>query len=141
MEKYCWKEEYSLGFEKVDRQHQHMFEIVNKLSQHAGPTEDIDFISEILTEMVNYARKHFADEEGLMQEHGFPGIESHKKQHDYFINTTAELIINFMHNRQTTVDEITEFLVLWLTTHILKWDMKYRDFFRTQIAAGAICSI
>jgi hemerythrin len=135
MEKFYWKNEYSLGFEKVDHQHQHMFEIVNKLIELYGSSASSEMVSDILTEMVNYAREHFTDEEILMQEYGYPDIGPHKKQHDYFIDTTAELSISFTDNKQTAADEIAEFLILWLTTHILKWDMKYRDFLKAKIPA------
>jgi hemerythrin len=136
MGKFYWSDEYSVGVELLDHQHQHLFEIVSKLVERSGSSEDSGLVSEILTEMVNYARVHFTDEEVLMQKYGYPEIGSHKKQHDYFINTTAELSISFMDNRQTATDEITEFLKLWWTTHVLKWDMKYKDFFKAKIPAG-----
>ena len=136
MEKIRWKDEYSLGLEIVDRQHQHMIEIVNKIIEQSGLSDDSELVSETLTEMINYAREHFTDEEVLMQQYGYPDIELHKKQHDYFITTTAELAISFMDNQQTTGDEIAEFLILWLLNHILKSDMKYRDFFKTKIPIG-----
>ena len=137
MEKVCWKDEYSVGVEKFDHQHQHLFEITNKIIEHSGTSEDSGLVSETLTEMINYAREHFTAEEVLMQEYGYPEIESHKEQHDYFIDTTAELAISFMDNRNTTAGEIAEFLKLWLTLHILKCDMKYKEFFKAKIPAKA----
>jgi hemerythrin-like metal-binding protein len=140
MEKFRWTDKYSLGVEKVDRQHQHMFEIVNKLVERSAASSDSKLALETLTEMVNYAKEHFADEEKMMLEHGYPEIEPHKKQHAYFIDTTAELLVNFKDNRRTTEGEIAEFLILWLTTHILKVDMKYKEFFEAKIPAGAALS-
>jgi hemerythrin len=137
MGRICWKDEYSVGVEKFDHQHQHLFEITNKIIEHSGTSEDSGLVSETLTEMINYAREHFTAEEVLMQEYGYPEIESHKEQHDYFIDTTAELAISFMDNRNTTAGEITEFLKLWLTLHILKCDMKYKEFFKAKIPAKA----
>jgi hemerythrin len=137
MEKVCWKDEYSVGVEKFDHQHQHLFEITNKIIEHSGTSEDSGLVSETLTEMINYAREHFTAEEVLMQEYGYPEIESHKEQHDYFIDTTAELAVSFMDNKNTTAGEIAEFLKLWLTLHILKCDMKYKEFFKAKIPAKA----
>ena len=137
MEKVCWKDEYSVGVEKFDHQHQHLFEITNKIIEHSGTSEDSGLVSETLTEMINYAREHFTAEEVLMQEYGYPEIESHKEQHDYFIDTTAELAVSFMDNRNTTAGEIAEFLKLWLTLHILRCDMKYKEFFKAKIPAKA----
>jgi hemerythrin len=137
MEKVCWKDEYSVGVEKFDHQHQHLFEITNKIIEHLGTSENSGLVSETLTEMINYAREHFTAEEVLMQEYGYPEIESHKEQHDYFIDTTAELAVSFMDNRNTTAGEIAEFLKLWLTLHILRCDMKYKEFFKAKIPAKA----
>ena len=133
MENFCWKDEYSIGVEKLDHQHQHLFEIINKLIEQPGSSGDSTLVPEILTELVNYTREHFTDEEELIQEYGYPELEQHKKQHNYFIDTTAELSISFVDNKQTTIYEITEFLKLWLTTHILKTDMKYKKFFMAKI--------
>jgi hemerythrin len=142
MEKICWKDEYSVEVEKFDHQHQHLFEITNKLIEHFDTSpKDPGLVSETLKEMINYAREHFTDEEVLMREYGYPEIDSHKKQHDYFINTTAELAISFMDNKNTAAGEIAEFLKLWLTNHILKSDMKYKAFFKAKIHPVAEYSI
>ena len=136
MEKIRWKDEYSVGVEQFDRQHQHLFEITNKIIDCPNQPKCTELTSETLTEMVNYAREHFSAEEMFMEQYGYPEIEPHKRQHDYFINTTAELAVSFMDNQQTTGDEIAEFLTLWLLNHILKSDMKYKDFFADKITVG-----
>ena len=136
MEKVCWKDEYSVGVEKIDRQHRHLFEIINKLIDRSGSSSDSALVSETLTEMLNYAKEHFTTEEELMQEYGYPEIESHKEQHIYFFKTTAELSINALNNQSMVSREIVEFLKLWLTLHILKCDMKYKEFFKAKIPAG-----
>ena len=130
METICWKDEYSIGIEKLDRQHQHLFEITNKLIEASDNSE---LISDILSEMTDYAKEHFTDEEELMQKYGYSEIESQKKQHIYFINTTTELITSAMDDKKTTADETAELLTLWLINHILKSDMKYRDFFKAKM--------
>jgi len=134
MEKLFWKDQYCVGIEKIDHQHQHLFEITNKLIERPVCSRDCELASDILKEMINYAREHFTDEEVLIREYDYPELETHKRQHDYFINTTAELAINFMNNSNTTAGEIAEFLILWLSTHILKSDMKYKAFFKSKIS-------
>ena len=133
MEKISWKDEYSVGVEKIDRQHRHLFEIINKLIDHSGTSKDPELVSETLTEMLNYAKEHFTTEEELMQEYGYPEIESHKEQHIYFFKTTAELSINALNKQSMVLREIVEFLKIWLTFHILKVDMKYKEFFKAKI--------
>ena len=141
MEKICWKDEYSVGVEKIDRQHRHLFEIINKLIDRSGSSSDSKLVSETLTEMLNYAKEHFTTEEELMQEYGYPEIESHKEQHIYFFKATAELSINALNKQSMVSREIVEFLKLWLTLHILKCDMKYKEFFKAKIRPVAEYSI
>jgi hemerythrin len=136
MEKLFWKDAFCFGIEKIDNQHRHMFEIINKFIERPRSTDDTEQISMVLQEMAAYAREHFADEEKLMQEYGYPGLEPHKWQHAFFIDTTSQLLAKFMYSRHKTADEIAEFLKLWLTTHILKTDMKYRDFFKAKTHAN-----
>ena len=112
MKKVCWKDEYSVGVEKIDRQHRHLFEIINKLIDRSGSSEDLKLVSETLTEMLNYAKEHFTTEEELMQEYGYPEIESHKEQHIYFFKTTAELSVNALNKQSMVYNEIVEFLNL-----------------------------
>ena len=141
MEKIYWKDEYSVGVEKIARQHRHLFEIINKLIDHSVASSDSSLVSETLTEMLNYAKEHFTTEEELMQEYGYPEIESHKEQHIYFFKTTAELSVNALNKQSMVSREIVEFLKLWLTLHILKCDMKYKEFFKAKIPAKAALSV
>jgi hemerythrin-like metal-binding protein len=136
MEKVCWKDEYSLGIEKIDRQHQHLIEIVNKIIDQPLSLGDTDLTANTIKEMVCYARQHFADEEKLMRRYGYPNLEAHKKEHNYFIDTNADLAIGFMNNKNTTGGEIAEFLSIWLTNHILKTDMKYKELLLKRMQAG-----
>jgi hemerythrin-like metal-binding protein len=136
MEKLYWKDEYSVGVEKLDRQHRRLFKIVNKLIERSAAFSDLKLVPQTLTEMLNYAKEHFTDEEELMQEYGYPEIEPHKEQHAYFIKTTAELSINALNNQSMVSREIAEFLKLWWSLHILKTDMKYKEFFKAKIPAG-----
>ena len=133
MEKLIWKDEYSVGVEKFDRQHKHLIEIVNKLIANHNRFDNPNLVSETLTEMLNYAREHFGDEEELMQEYGYTETEPQRKQHAYFLKTTAELSIRALNNKQSLPPNILEFLGNWWIIHILKWDMKYKDFFKAKI--------
>ena len=141
MEKIRWKDEYSVGIEKIDHQHRHLFEIINKLIDHSGASKDSGLVTETLTEMLNYAKEHFTTEEELMQEYGYPEIESHKEQHIHFFKTTAELSVNALNKQSMVASEIVEFLKMWLTLHILKCDMKYKEFFKAKIPAKAALSV
>ena len=130
MGEIIWKDEYSVGVDQFDRQHQHLFEIINKLTARPDTSKDSSLTSQTIKEMFDYAKEHFTAEEELMQQYDYPEIESHKKQHDYFIGTTDELS-----NTKVRPEEIAEFLKVWWTIHVLKVDMKYKEFFKANLPA------
>jgi hemerythrin-like metal-binding protein len=136
MKKISWKDEYCVGVEKIDQQHQHLFELINMLIERPVLSDDTEMVSQMLKEMFNYAREHFATEEDFMLKYDFPGYLPHKNQHEYFVRTALELGTAFMKNKSVTADEIAEFLVIWLKNHILKTDMKFKPFYAA-ITAGA----
>jgi hemerythrin-like metal-binding protein len=135
MEKFVWSDEYSVGVELLDNQHKRLFGIINKLIEGPEPTADVNLISQILTEMLDYAKIHFKDEEELMRKYRFAGLEAQETQHTYFVKTTEELSKSVINDKQKAAGEVAGFLRLWLTTHILKWDMKYKELSKTKIPA------
>ncbi|OHB60703.1 MAG: hypothetical protein A2167_05035 [Planctomycetes bacterium RBG_13_46_10] len=135
MEKSFWKDEYSVGVDQFDRQHRRLFQIINKLITRPDKALDLNRTSQTLKEMFDYAKVHFTDEEKLMQQYAYPEIESQKTQHAYFLKTTAELAAYHIDKKEESVDEIAEFLDIWWILHILKWDMRYKDFFKAKLPA------
>jgi len=136
MNKVSWKDEYCVGINKIDRQHQRLFEFVNMIIERPVSDDDSKLVSEILKEMFNYAREHFSTEETFMLTNDYPEYLQHKTQHEYFVKTATELVENFMNNKSVTADEITEFLVIWLQNHILKIDIKFKAFYAAIIKSG-----
>jgi hemerythrin-like metal-binding protein len=68
----------------LDQQHQELFETVNKLERALRVGEGNAAIDGILDRLMNYAGLHFAAEESLMERHEFPGLSTHRVQHEMF---------------------------------------------------------
>lgn len=81
-----------------------------------------------LKEAAKYAYVHFSIEEDLMKSLNFPVEASHKKMHRAFVKTINQQIPI---NRPTTekdVEKLSSHLQDWLFNHIVREDVKYRDF-------------
>ena len=70
MEQITWTEDFSVGVVSLDEQHKRLIQMINRLII-AGPqtTTRSETVSDLLSDMANYARKHFATEEELMRQH------------------------------------------------------------------------
>jgi hemerythrin len=133
MEPVQWSEQFSVGVEELDGQHQRLVKILNRLlTTHEPIDTNSETISETLMAMTRYAQEHFKAEEKLMEAHGYPGLEEHKQLHRAYRRKTVDL------STATTlgIDAVPEFLLAylfdWWVHHILEEDMKYKAFFATK---------
>ncbi|EOV5462584.1 bacteriohemerythrin [Campylobacter jejuni] len=76
-----WDEKYSINDEKIDAQHQKLFELAAKIENAVYKFVQRDELKEILTELFNYMKEHFNNEEQYMQEIHYPYLNEHKIMH------------------------------------------------------------
>ncbi|MGE4282482.1 MAG: bacteriohemerythrin [Clostridia bacterium] len=129
---FKWKDTFSCNIEEIDRQHKKLFELGSKLDDIISLKDGYDHydeIMEVLAELRDYTVYHFGYEEALMKEHNFEQLESHKYQHELFVDKINEVYNkNIDDNQERVTFEILMFVADWISTHILKTDMNYKDF-------------
>lgn len=76
-----WNDSYKLGDDKVDAQHQQLFELASKLLA----ADDVATVKGLAQELYKHTRIHFEDEEGLMRQHGYPGLAAHIESHNQLL--------------------------------------------------------
>lgn len=121
-------EDYLIGMELIDKEHEHLFELLNKvveLVKNEFIPDKYDNIMEVMGELTEYTRVHFADEEEYMEKISYDGLEAQKKAHAGFIAKLEELELeDFDDNQQQVLMDIMDFLCTWLVQHILQMDKK-----------------
>ncbi|WP_367569148.1 bacteriohemerythrin [Lacrimispora sp.] len=129
-----WRNSFSCNIQEIDNQHKKLFEISSKLNILAPICSKIDFedeIKEVLNELKEYAIYHFDYEEKLLQKFSYKDFEEHHQAHTVFLDQVLKFERdNQKLNKPEIVTNIISFLTGWITAHILKTDMKYKDFFK-----------
>lgn len=124
-----WKDEYSVGVEKIDEQHKHLFEIANKVHEVLNNdfyTDKYDKIVEILKELEDYTVFHFNDEEEYMKQIGYKKFFTHKIEHEEFVQKIKNVDLGKVDcNQDKYLLDIMNFIVNWLVNHILEKDKLY----------------
>ena len=80
-----------LDIAEIDRQHRELVNMFNRLNDAVKNHESRNDIYRLIDEVISYTRLHFATEEQLMVQSGFPEIESHKRMHEELIKDTLHL--------------------------------------------------
>jgi hemerythrin-like metal-binding protein len=133
LEPVQWSEKFSVGVRVLDQQHQQLIKLLNRLISATGTiSTHSETVSDILTEMTRYAQVHFKAEERLMEAYGFPGLEEQKIQHRDFRKKTVDFCTATTIGVEQIPEALLEYLVDWLTHHILEDDIAYRSFFKSK---------
>ena len=121
-----WKEEYKIGVEHIDKQHQKLFEIAKEaydLFKDEFRYDKFDRIIQIIEELKDYALYHFKSEEEYMLSINYKGYVSQKEAHDSFIEKINSIDLDAIDEDQDQhILEILDFIVGWISQHILGSD-------------------
>ncbi len=126
-EGFNWLDEYKIGDSLIDQQHEHLFELANRI---ISPYNDQQTTYLNSMALYDYVGKHFAAEESLMQKYDYPEYEAHKELHKSLakkLDSISEGILN----DETTKEDVTKFMKKWVLVHILNEDMRFGSFLKS----------
>lgn len=129
-----WSDELSVGIEEIDEQHKLLTALINRMHEAIQERHGNQVVGEILDELTDYTRIHFAVEESLMRILDYPGYEEHHEHHRDLLEQVTDLKRKVAEGKASIGFELMHFLKVWLTKHIMEEDMLYSGFF---LAAGA----
>jgi hemerythrin-like metal-binding protein len=125
---FRWTNAYCVNVAVLDEQHQRLFDTVNELDLALRTGQGNSVLNPVLEKLVDYALRHFTAEESLMAEHDFPGLSTHRTQHEMFRRKIAV----FLEDHKAAKPGVPVFLMLfmqnWLKQHVLKTDKQYSAF-------------
>lgn len=123
-----FSDEYLIGIDLIDKEHQELFRIVDRANQLVKSYDAVsgyDKIIHILDELKVYTIEHFQDEEEYMTSIHYEGLAAQKRAHEAFINKLENIELDkIQNNPQEYLQELLEFLLGWLINHILNTDKK-----------------
>lgn len=122
MDAFVWDERYMTGESIVDSEHQQLVSIINRVVEQVSNETPESEISEILSQLVNYAVVHFQHEEELMAEMGCDSrfIAAHTAIHREFASQVVKM--REFSGAGSGTEDLLRFLTNWLAHHILGID-------------------
>lgn len=124
---FVWRQEYNIGVEIIDKEHQRLFKVINKL--FALNKEDANgrfACQEGVKYFKGHAMEHFADEETYMESIGYEGLEQHRHIHNNFRENTLPALEKELEETGYDPDAVDHFLGVcagWLIGHTLSEDL------------------
>lgn len=132
---FAFTDRFKTGIELVDDEHRTLFEIIketNDLICAEHLHDKYDKIMELLAKLKDYTEFHFHDEEMLMERIGYPGLDAQKHAHAAFVERLVDIDLNTLdeidNDQQSYLLDLINFLISWLTNHILVSDKKIGEY-------------
>lgn len=120
-----WSEDLNTDIQVIDSQHLRIVEYINALDD-IKESHDRNEVGRVLNELVDYTLSHFAFEESLMEDAGYPFINGHKMVHELFVKRVGDFQQRFKMG-EDIAEELLSVLKSWLINHIKSDDNDYAD--------------
>lgn len=127
---FAFTQEYHTNIAQIDEEHATLFEIIretNDLITAECYYDKYDEIMGILDRLKSYTQTHFTHEEEYMESIHYPKLEMQRIAHSAFIEKLVNISLEEMDemddNQQQYLIELVDYLLDWLSNHILKCDL------------------
>lgn len=124
---FVWQESFNIGVDLIDKEHQKLFRIINKLFKFKEKENSNQWACQ---EGIKFFKKHtmthFADEEAYMASIQYEGLRQHALLHKGFRENTLPALENELEQTNYSPDAVEHFLGVcagWLIGHTLTEDL------------------
>ena len=110
-----WDERFSVGHEVLDAQHKHFFALCNAMADSLAEEAAQERFDQLFAELLDKAREHFAAEEALLADCGYPELDDQRSEQEEFAFLADEIATTENFDR----NELQTFLALWWAGHVM----------------------
>ena len=130
-----------IALDKMQHTHEEEITMLNEIDALASRYENDKTVRNALEEKLDayvaHVKEHFANEERLMRQYGFPPYQIHKAEHDNVLRELNGVVIRWKEHGD--IDAIIAYLrqsVEWIINHINTMDTMTAMFLSQQLQPG-----
>lgn len=122
-----WDDKLNLQVGVIDKEHKFLIGLMNKLHKQYNDGNPHETVRATFTELIEYAKKHFQDEEAYMAAINYSDLDAHKAIHQRLLERLITFSQEFDDSNGQISDYVFTFLKLWVTAHIKGIDAKFAN--------------
>jgi hemerythrin len=115
---FKWTSAVEIGHPGIDAQHKRLFQLAEAVAESLVKSADHKPDPARLQALIEFAKEHFAFEEGLMRSAGYPEVERHAKYHVSLLSELKTYCARTDRGMNTNPVSLIDFLWNWLLLHI-----------------------
>ena len=126
-EKLVWDSKMSVGNKDIDDQHKHILLLFQQAVKSLdNPNSFRHEFHIFINEIVDLVRKHFEEEEIILEKNHSPTLYDHKEEHEKFRERLTKILYDAM-QRKLDKDGLESLLSDWLN-HIIQADIPNKKY-------------
>jgi hemerythrin len=136
MIKVEWRQEFEVGYERIDFEHKIFLGLIRDASAALELGLDHQRILRRLEEIKQYALFHFLSEENIMLDIDYPELVNQQLEHQRLLAQLSDKIHQYR-NKAMDLETIVEFLFEWFALHTTQVDTRLGLY----IQSSSSCSV
>jgi len=124
MNRIKWNPEWNTGITSIDSQHKWLVRLINEVKSSISNEE----CKAVFLKLAKYIDVHFKHEEDLFERTGYPKMFEHIQLHERLLESTVMLKDRLFNDPLFVKEEVSDFLLGWLSGHILQEDKEFSDY-------------
>ena len=119
-----------VAFDEMNAVHAEEVELLNRIETLLDAEAPEAELSDTIEDLFEHTRVHFANEERLMREVGFPAYDMHKAEHDRMLNAFQLVMMDWRTKKDNSIirNYICSETPQWLHQHIATMDTVTANF-------------
>ena len=123
-----WCNDFKIGIEEVDFEHQDLVELINESYRAAKDENSTTDIMDFLGDIFSQISAHFALEEKVMRDMNYDQYEDHKDDHERLLDSIRDIMDDYMDVSAMDEEQFGERLNKWFTQHFSTMDARMHKF-------------
>lgn len=127
-----WKPGYDSGDPRIDREHRGLVAHLVAIADAQESNSDFDTIYTLLSRLVRDTIDHFASEESVLIECGYPDLECHAGTHSRLAEKMTRLLSTHARSDLLALEALAALFYDAVVIHMVSDDRQYYPFLRTR---------
>ena len=124
-----WNEQFSVGVDSVDYEHQTLIDMLNLIFAELDDRRNVDAIKRTMADVHLEISAHFALEERIMRQAGYDEFEAHKNDHEELLDQIRTMMEAIENDPETAMDLLSVELSDWFSVHFASFDARLHQVF------------
>lgn len=124
-----WSDDYSVGIDDVDYEHQNLIAMINLIFAELEHRQNVDEIARTMSDIHAEFSAHFALEERIMRQAAYEEYEEHKNDHELLLDQIRDMMDEIEQDPANTMDTLSDRLSDWFNIHFATFDARLHQKF------------